>query len=182
VAACGHTHGARNAPGNIDVHRPPAQPADKQVEEPLDPGEQSIVLSSGVMGGGGVALGGDEDTRGAYGAGPELSIGYGTSDRSHNGDDFFIYPQRGFGTNLGWTALSGEGSGVGPLYSELYYQETVAWLAAGWVWDPNDHTHGPQITISTFMLYMRATHQLDAGTQLTAGISIKLPQSYVWSR
>jgi len=29
---------------------------------------------------------------------------------------------------------------------------------------------------------MRATHQLDAGTQLTAGISIKLPQSYVWSR
>jgi hypothetical protein len=182
TAACGHTHSARNAPGNIDVRRPPAEITKKTVEEPGDPGEQAVVVAAGALGGGGIAFGGDEDARGAYGAGPELSLGYGTSDRSHADDDFFMYPQRSLGTNLGWTPLTGEGSGVGPLYAELYYSEVIVWLGGGWAWDPDDQRHGPQLTLTMMVLYVRATHLFDQGTQITGGISLKLPHAFVWSR
>lgn len=180
--ACGHTHSARNAPGHIDVRKPPEAIERRGVEEPADPGEQMVVVSAGALGGGGVAFGGDQDARAAYGLGPEVSIGYGTRDRSHANDILFIYPERSAGVNLGWTPLSGEGEGLGPLYGELYYHELITWLSGGWVWDPNDRAHGPQLTISTLALYVRATHLFDLGTQIQGGIALKLPYSFVSSR
>lgn len=181
-AACGHTHSARNAPGNVDVRRPPERIEDETAEAPEDPGENAIVVAGGGLVGGGIGLSGERDEEFVYGVGPELSLGYGESDVSHVDDAFFIYPQRSYGANLGWTALANEGTGVGPLYGELYFGETLLWAAGGWSWDPNDRIHGPQITLTMVALYVRLSHQLDHATQITGGISVKIPHSFVWSR
>jgi hypothetical protein len=182
LTGCAHTHFARNAPGHVDVYEPPAQIDRREVEPPRDPGEQMIVASAGALAGGGVAFGGDQDSRGAYGVGPELSVAYGTRGGSHAGDDFLILPESSGGVSLGWTALSGEGEGVGPLYGELFYQVILGWLALGWAWDPDDTAHGPQGTLGVGPLYVRMTHLVDLGTQVQGGVSIKLPYVFVWSR
>ena len=182
LSGCAHSHGRANAPGNVDVHRPPEQIDRRNVEPPEDPGENMVTLAVGPFGGAGVAFGGDEEARFAYSVGPELGLGFGSRTRSHNEDDFIVFPERSIGANVGWTALSGEGEGVGPIYGELFYQELITWLAGGWVWDPDDHTHGPQITLSTLFLYLRATHRFDLATEIQGGISVKLPYSWIWSR
>jgi hypothetical protein len=180
--ACAHSHARHNAPGNIDVHQPPADLASRTPEVPDDPGEQMVVISAGALGGGGLGFGGDRDARGVYGVGLEASIGYGTRPRSHSDDDFFILPVESVGANIGWTGLSNEGDGVGPVYGELYYGDLPAWLAAGWAYDIDDNKHGPQITFSMLFLYARMTHLFDLGTQVQAGLMMKLPYAFVWSR
>lgn len=182
LAACAHTHSPRNAPGNIDVHQPPADLPRRSVEEPADPGEQLVTISAGALGGGGVAFGGDDDTRGVYAVGPEASLEFGTRSRSHADDDFFIMAERSGGVNLGNTSLTSEGDGIGPFYGEVFYQEMIAELAGGWAWDPNDRAHGPQLTLQILALYVRATHLFDFGTQIQGGLVVKLPYSFISSR
>lgn len=184
LPGCGHTHLAHNAPGHVDVMTPPAALDRRELEQPKDPGERMVVLAAGPFGGGGVAFGGDEDeARGGWAVGPELSVGYGSRERSHHEDDFVVMPDRSLGATLGWTAVTGEGQGVGPIYGELYYHELITWLGGGWAWDPDDHVHGPQLTLTTMVLYLRATHLFDGSTQIHGGLMMKLPvHGWVWSQ
>jgi hypothetical protein len=183
VLGCGHHHYARNAPGNIDVHAPPAELDKRELEEPADPGEQMIVLTGGAFAGYGVAFGPDgEDGHGGYGIGPEVSVQYGSSDRSHADDQFFIFPERALGVNLGWTTISGEGQTTGPLYGELQVRSELVALAGGWAWDPTDETHGPQLTFALGPLYFRGTRQFDRSTELHAGVMLKFSSIWLWSR
>lgn len=181
--ACFHQHSPRNAPGTIAVREPPRPLESREVETPLDPGENMFVLSYGAFAGGGIATGGDEDgSRAAYGIGPELSAQIGSSDRSHADDDFWILPTRSLGLNLGATLLTGEGDRLGPLYAELQVRELPLAFAAGWAWDQDDTEHGPQGTISLGPFYVRTTHLLDGATQVHGGLVLKGWSAWVWSR
>ncbi len=184
LSACVHAHRPDNAPGNIDVHAPPRDIAAHEVEPPEDPGEQMMVYSLGAVGGGGVFFpqAENEEVDATWTVGPEVSVGYGTRSRSHNEDDFFVFPERSYGGSIGWTALTRAGEGVGPIYGEAYFHETLLTVAGGWAWDPNDQTHGPQITLSTLLLFVRATHLFDLGTQAIIGIQLELPYQVVWSQ
>ena len=183
--ACGHHHLERNAPGVHKIRQPPERLESREVEEPDDPGEQMIALAYGGMASGSVAFGGSSphgDDRLNYGVGPEVSVYYGTSPSSHEDDQFFVYMERGYGINLGWTALSREGEGLGPLYGELQYSSLPAALAAGWAYDVNDEDHGPQVTFSAGPFYARVVHMLELGTQLHLGLVLKGHYLFVWSQ
>src|SRR5262249_16787009 len=63
-----------NAPGNADVLEPPHDLGARKAERPKDPGEDMVVLTYGALAGGGVAFPKDENAKGAYGVGPEVSV------------------------------------------------------------------------------------------------------------
>lgn len=179
VAACTHTDLARNAPGVVDVTTRPTTEGERA---PGDPGEQIVTFAYGGFAGAGVGSGAGS-THGTYALGPEISVGYGTRDTSHREDDWFVLPERGAVLDVGLTALAYEGNGIGPAYA----QAGVRWgelgkVAAGWAWDVDDRTHGPQLTLTFVALYARMTHQLDTSTAVTFGLAIKGEHGWVWSR
>ncbi len=175
-------HRPRNAPGRIDLHTPPAEPARERVERPRDPGERMLVLSTGGFGGGGYRGGGPLNGRGVYGAGVELSVLLGDSRHSHAGDDFFVYPMRSLGLNLGWTLAEREGGGVGPLYLELQASYALFGLGLGYAVDADDNLHGFQGTLFAGPLYARVSSLSGRGTDIQFGAIFKLPVLFVWSR
>ena len=179
---CAVHHLDANAPGHIDVLEPPHDRAARTAEPPKDPGEDMIVFTYGVLAGGGVAAPKDENVKGAYGIGPEASLHVGGSDYSHMHDADPVLPYRAVGFNLGWTALSRPGEGVGPIYGELQYREEGYWLAGGWAYDPDDQLHGPQATIGLGPLYLRVTELFDFGPSFQAGLVLKGSQTWVKSR
>lgn len=181
ISGCAHVHVPGNEPGHIDVRRPPEHLDERQVEEPEDPGERMFVLSYGAFGGGGLAFGDGEGTRGAYGVGPEVSALFGSKDRSHADEFDLIIPPNSVGGNFGWILLSGEGKSLGPLYAEFQARTPVG-IAAGWGWDPDDARHGPQATLSLGPLYLRGSHLLDGPSELHVGLVFKGSVSWIWSR
>jgi hypothetical protein len=181
LASCAHFHGDHDAPGVVDPRAPsPARP--NLVEAPRDPGEQMIVLSPGPFLGGGATIGGPDGTRGSGSFGAEASVFLGRSDRSHAEDDYFLYPQRSFGANLGWTLLSSERAGPTTGYMEFQYADEAVGAAAGWAWDPHARSTGPQATVFAGPLYGRVTVLLDDRTTVEAGLLFKLPVVWVESR
>jgi hypothetical protein len=178
--ACGWWgHLARNAPGIVDVTTRPESEVDR---EPRDPGEQMLVVGYGAFVSGGIAQGSGA-AHGSYALGPEASLVYGTSARSHNGDDFFITPESGYGVKLGLAALSSEGKAIWPAYGELVLrQSTIYGLGAGWAWDIDDRTHGPQVTFNVGPLFLRGTHQLETSTSIVVGLLLGGQHAFVWSR
>jgi hypothetical protein len=179
TTGCTHSHLARNAPGIVDVTTRPETDADR---EPRDPGEQMLVIGYGAFIAGGIAQGGGS-AHGSYALGPEASLVYGTSARSHNDDDFFIAPENAFGVKLGLAALSSEGKAVGPAYGELALRGSTAYgLGLGWAWDIDDHTHGPQVTLNLGPLFVRGTHQLETSTSVVVGLLLGGQHAWVWSR
>lgn len=179
LTACTHTDLGRNAPGIVDVTTRPSTDADRR---PADPGEQMVTISYGALVGGGLASRGST-AHGTYGLGPEISLGYGTRQTSHREDDWFVLPDRGVALDIGLTALSYEGTGLGPLYAQGGFRTGgVGGIAAGWAWDVNDRTHGPQVTVDLTIFYLRMTHQLETSTSVTFGLMIKGQHGWVWSR
>lgn len=175
-------HRPRNAPGHADLQAPPEALARETVERPRDPGERMLVLSAGGFGGGGYRGGGGLGGRGVYGAGVELSAFLGDSRRSHYGDDFFVYPMRAIGLNLGWTLAEREGTGVGPLYLELQASYAIFGLGLGYAVDADDDRHGFQGTLFAGPLYARLSSLAGRGTEIQFGAIFKLPVVFVWSR
>jgi hypothetical protein len=177
-----HTDVVRLRPGHIDLGTPPPNPTVEVPSWPRDPGERYLVLSPGVFAGAGVAFENAQTTRVAGALGGEVSLHYGTADRSHAEDDFFIYPQKTYGLNVGYTALSQEGTQPGVGYVEAQYSEPPYGAALGWTWDTARAQTGPQATLFAGPLYARVTH-LDGGrTEITGGLFIKVPYSWVWAR
>jgi hypothetical protein len=174
-------HRDTNAPGHIDLDTPPRAPAqggDPPVEAPSDPGERMVTLNPGVFGGFGGRFARDGD-RGTGFVGVELTLNRGASSRSHNGDDFFVYPWSGRGASLGWTiAQFGDEASVGPIYAEVHGFKLWGGLAAGYAVDVGDRVHGPQVTAWFLTYLVRARYMVGGGFELYIGGQLKLP--FVW--
>jgi len=182
-------HHDRNAPGVIDVHKPPAprgklkQPAH---EEPGDPGEETILLLPGVYGGGGPHFTGSSSSGfGAFGV--EATVLYGQRAHSHQKPTLFpwlpVLTEHAFGGSLGMTLYQGIDDTIGPLYVEAQYSYLGVFTAsAGYAVRPQDGQHGPQFSISALGFYVRSTTIFGRGTQLLFGGVLKFPLSFVWSR
>jgi hypothetical protein len=182
LAGCFHADVVRVRPGHIDVRTPPSDPTVERSEWPRDPGERYLVLSPGGFVGGGVAFENAQTTRAAGAVGAEVGLHFGTREVSHAEDDFLFYPQRAYGLNVGYEALSQEGTQPGIGYLEAQYTDTPWGAAVGWALDMARAQNGPQATFFAGPLYARMTH-LDGGrTEVTAGLFFKVPYSWVWAR
>ena len=177
-------HRPTNAPGVIDVMAPPREPqrtGEHAVEAPGDPGEQMLVVSAGGLYGGGARFA--DDTSGHGWLTGEISVLRGVSDRSHYGDDFFIYPQRSWGLNLGFTFLEDDTLETGPMYVELQKSNALmSTFAGGLAFDLDDRVVGPQLSASFATLFVRGSYLWDRGVELQIGMVWKLPTMWLWSR
>jgi hypothetical protein len=189
---CGATHLPHNAPGNIDVAKPPLDLAKERVERPADPGEYVLGWTTGALVGGGLSIPGP---RGVFSASAETSLHLGVNPSSHPfdtsqlwpivGTRFGEYPFRGWagGLNLGWTLgnTARPANSAGYAEAQLTYGGVLG-MAAGWAWDPARIAHGPQITANLGPVYLRSTTMLDLGTSIEVGLVLKVPAVWVWSR
>ena len=194
---CGATHLPHNAPGNIVVARPPLDLTKIAVERPDDPGEYVLAWTTGALVGGGVsaAAPSTSGSRAVFSGSAETSLHLGVSPRSHPFDTsalwpfvdsrFGEYPMNGWagGINLGWTlgTTSRPANSAGYAEAQLTYNGGLG-VAAGWAWDPERAAHGPQITANLGPVYLRSTTMLSAGTSIEAGLVLKIPAVWVWSR
>jgi hypothetical protein len=181
LAGCTHWHYERNAPGHIDVLAPPERPLPcDQQEYPGDPGENMLLLfPTAYVGGGGV--GRDKQTHGAFATGVEASLLYASNESSHAEDAlFFPIPQDGFGMNLGIHGFSRYDHLLA--YGELLLRRSFVNVSPGWAWNLQAHQHGPQLTLSGMLLYVRATHFLGAHTDASVGIYLDVMLAWIWSR
>lgn len=189
---CGAVHLPHNAPGNIVVAEPPKDVTHVGVERPADPGEYVLAWTTGALVGGGLSIPGPH---GVFTGSAETSLHLGVNTRSHDYDTsqlwplvsgrFGEYPMQGWagGLNLGWTLATATrpANSAGYAEAQLTYSGVVG-LAAGWAWDPGRTAHGPQITLNLGPIYLRSTTMLDVGTSIEAGLVLKLPAVWVWSR
>jgi len=193
LAGC-MVHLERNAPGHVDLAAPPTAPAE-QVEEPGDPGENMITLSSGLGLGGGGDFGGAGSSRGAFKLTLETTLHFGDRAFSHDENPPFIplatnryYPDRSLGLSLGWHALDTSSGRVatGPLYLEAqgFMMEAYAsGVGVGWAVDPRSGHHGPQVTLFGLAVFTaRYLYLAGVGHEIAAGIQFKFPVTWVWSR
>jgi len=186
AAGCRHVHRDTNAPGIIDVRTPPRDPAGTPRVRPADPGERMLTVNPGVFWGAGPQT---AEPHGFGELGAEVTINLGENDRSHYEDDFFVYPQRGVGASLGWSAvhidLAEDGSGearLGPIYAEAQIFRLPWIVGGGLAVDPFDGDAGVQVFGAFTTLYARARYLVDGGAELAIGIQLKLPFVRVWSR
>jgi hypothetical protein len=183
LTGCFHTDVVRTRPGHVHLQSPAP-------EYPSDPGERYLVASFGGFAGGGAALGGPSGAAGAFALAGEASLHYGTRALSHAEDDFFIYPPRTYGLNVGYNLVFANGSEESLSgYAEAQYAVQVDSLlvplvggAVGWAYGgPNAQT-GPQATVFAGPFYARVTTLIEGPTDLTLGVFLKLPYSWVWAR
>lgn len=174
--ACVRTHLQHDAPGHVDLKRPPENPEAPAAERPRDPGERLLVTSVGPFGG----LGVDQSAFAAT-FGAEASVHYGVTDRSHAEDDFIVYPTTAVGLNVGANLLT-RGRGPSRGYAEVQYSDLPFGIAGGWAWDPGLAKNGPQATAFAGPLYLRSTTLLGLSTDVEIGLVFKLPAVWVWSR
>lgn len=175
-----HFHRDTNAPGTTDVENPPADREAARVE-PGDPGEEMLAVNPGVLAGGGAR---EASPNGFGELGVEVSVVRGSSPSSHSEDGFFVYPVRGAGAALGWSALrfAKDVTEVGPLYGEIYAHRELSAAGGGWAWNPATGDHGPQAFVTLTSLYLRGRYLFEEGGEVTLGVQLKLPQVWVWSR
>lgn len=175
---CLHTDLERNAPGHTELRERPRSMADR---EPVAPAESAILVAGGGFVGGGSFSNG-AGTTAMVGLGPELSMFYGWTPRGHESNDLWYVPRTALGFNLGGNLLGTNPVGGRAAYAELEVRFFELFgAAAGWNADFGDHVSGPQATLNAGPFYLRAAHQLDSGTFVSAGILLKLQHSWVWS-
>jgi len=190
LAGC-PAHLERNAPGIVDVMKPPADVSREQVEPPGDPGEKVALLGVGGFGGAGIRLGSDDLF--AAEAGVEVSLHWGQLEHSHiKGQPLLpippvVLPDKRVGVNVGWIIYEPDPddtdrSELGPIYVEWLQADRLWSWSAGYSYDPQDESHGPQISMSGFGYYMKASYRFERGADFIIGAVIKLPQTFVWSR
>jgi hypothetical protein len=180
--ACSVTHLDTNAPGNVRVHEKPEVMEDRAVEQPLDPGEEMLLMRYGVMAAGGAAIPEESgDSKGSYGFGLDYTVLFGKRKYSHDDDSFLIVPDQAFGGGFGWTTILHPGHSVGPVYAELEYASGPAWLSGGWAVEIDDELHGPQALVGYGPFFVRYTHLLDQGGLLHFWMAFKGQTTIVWN-
>lgn len=191
IAGC-RFHRPNNAPGLIDVTAAPSEPKQRKAE-PGDPGERMLAVNPGVLAGGGAKT---QKPHGFGEFGIEVSVNWGENERSHYGDDFFVYPYDGYGATIGWSAIRLERSSVdpeqvnpgrnelvvGPIYGEVHMHAMPWGGGVGWAVDPSSGDTGPQVFGYLSTLYVRGRYLFDQGAELSFGIQAKWPLVWIWSR
>ena len=180
LGGCSHSHSERNAPGLIEVQKPPLEISKRGAERPGDPGEAMFALNGGLFAGGGLEIGGQ--LTGAVSTGLEVTLNAGERESSHFEDDFVIYPTDGVGANLGVELISLDGLDLGPIYLEGQYYKELAGIAGGWVVDVGEARHGPQVTVFWLNVFGRVTHTFGGETAVILGLMGKASMVWVVSR
>lgn len=188
-----------NAPGIVDPLTPPPV-ARAALETPGDPGERFVVVSPGLVVGGGTQTGG---VVGVLDLAAEVTLSFGEEAESHNPnalrDRLFVppgwlIPRNGWGATLGWSFLrvlgrdlDGDGetdndAATGPLYAELHRFGPVGGAGGGWSVDPATGDHGPELFGYLMFYHLRVRHMIDGETEVLLGVQLKWPLSWVTSR
>lgn len=193
IAGC-HFHRDVNAPGVIDPLAPPRDLSSRQPEYPGDPGEHRLMLTSGVLGGGG---GGTISEGGFVDLAAEVTLSYGDSDVTHNdlASTLFIprgavIPPTSYGVSLGFSALRFTKdkltdetiTRVGALYVEGQRSWALAGFGAGWAYDPETGSTGPQAHGFFAVYFARARVLFGEGWEIMGGLQLKIPTTWVWRR
>lgn len=192
IAGC-HYHQDTNAPGIIDVDTPPEDIRRESLEYPGDPGERMVVVSSGVVAGGG---GRSAPPHGVGDFALEGTLSWGESDTTHNDaiDRLFVpdgalWPPSSIGVTLGWSALRVLGGShddteteVGPIYVEVQRTAKVFGLGGGWAFAPWTGQHGPQLNAFAGPFFLRSRFLFDGGVEVHTGLQIKIPTTWVQRR
>lgn len=131
------------------------------------------------VGGGWVGLG--QQGQGAFATGVEASLLFGSNEVSHANDGlFFPVPHDGFGIHLGLHGFSRRDRQLA--YGELLLRRSMVNISPGWAWNPETGRHGPQLTLSAMLFYVRTTHLLSEHTDMSVGIYLHVLLAWVWSR
>lgn len=192
IAGC-HFHRDVNAPGVIDPLAPPKDLASPEREYPDDPGEHRLMLTTGVLGGGG---GGTIVDGGYIDLAAEVTLSYGESAVTHNDKASTLFiprsaviPPTSYGITLGWSALRftrGLMDEVeidpGALYVEAQRSWAFYGFGAGWAYDPKTGGTGPQAHGFFAVYFARARVLFGEGWEITGGLQLKIPTSWVWRR
>jgi hypothetical protein len=169
-----HREYERNAPGHIDVLAPPAERA----ELPRDSGRQGVVLSGGLLGGGGFEFGRADGNRAGAALSLELSAQYYALTTSLEDTDQ-LPPLTG--VNLGYTAF-GSRLTQRTLYAELQRSADLLGAAAGWTWQPETNANGPQVTLFYGPVFVRSGYVLGRGGEVYFGLVLKAYEKLSWYR
>lgn len=193
LAGC-HFHRDVNAPGVIDPRVPPRDLTSPQPEYPGDPGEHRLMLTSGLLGGGG---GGSISDGGFVDIAGEVTLSYGQANDTHNdeADRLFIprgavIPPTSYGVTLGFSALRFTKdkltddviTRVGALYLEGQRSWAFAGVGAGWAYDPETGSTGPQVHGFFLMYFVRARALFGEGAEIMGGVQFKIPTTWTWRR
>lgn len=192
LAGC-HFHRDTNAPGIVEPLVPPLDPASRRPEYPGDPGEHRVMLTSGVLGGaGGGSIGG-----GFLELAGEVTLSYGQSNHTHNdaASNLFlpkgaVIPPTSYGLSLGFSALrftkdkltDDTITRIGALYVEGQRSWAFAGFGAGWAYDPETGSTGPQVHGFFAVYFARARVLFGEGWELMGGFQLKIPTTWVWRR
>ena len=188
-------HRDTNAPGIADIEAAPEygrdQPSEQgaeserpEPERPNDPGERIVTLNPGMFGSVGGRLGQPPGQRFAGSIGFELSLNRGTSPHSHYGDDFFVYPLRGYGASLGGSLMfTSDGTpGAGPVYLEVHKFRLFTGAGLGYAVDVANGAHGPQVSAWFTTIYVRMRYLFSDGFGLFVGGQLKIPIVWISSQ
>lgn len=170
-----HREYERNAPGVSDILKPPAG----RLEVPRDTGRHGVLLSGGLLGGGGRDFGGPEGNHGSGALQLELSAAYFSTDRGLSEDAERLPPLTGmnFGYTLAATALTRH-----MLYAEVQRSAELLGVAGGWMRNPTTGAHGPQATLFYGPLYLRLGWVFDRGGEAQFGLALKGYAKLSWFR
>lgn len=169
-----HREYDRNAPGLTDLDTPPKL----RLEVPDDPGRHGVLLSGGILGGGGVEARAD----GSHGAGQlqlELSAAYFGFPAGQEETPERLPPLTGL--NLGYT-LVGTDLARHALYLEAQRSSDLLGAAVGWTWNPANHAIGPQATLFYGPIYARLGWRLGEGPEAIFGLALKGYAKLSWFR
>lgn len=195
LAGC-HFHRDVNAPGIVDPMVPPENLGAKP-EYPADPGEHRLMMTTGLIGGGGGST--SESGAGFGELGAEVTLSYGQSDVTHNDHALnllpkgVVVPPKSYGMTLGWSGLRFVEDKLnpaeiavkpGPFYVEG--QKSWGWygFGGGWALDPRTGATGPQVQgfLAIYYLRTRVLFGDGGGFEIGGGVQLKLPTTWTWRR
>jgi hypothetical protein len=101
-----------------------------------------------------------------------------------------VIPPTSYGITLGWSALRFTRDKLmdeveidpGALYVEAQRSWAFYGLGAGWAYDPKTGATGPQAHGFFAVYFARARVLFGEGWEISGGLQLKIPTSWVWRR
>jgi hypothetical protein len=141
-----------------------------------------LVVSPGVLSGAGKRSSGAAGAEFALSAEVSVHTGWSAQSHLHASWQTVELPERSLALNLGYSAAFRHGDRYGDtFYLEGQYSQRAWGIAAGPAWSPGPGAVGGQLTAFLAFLYTRAS-LIDGVTAWQAGLLVKAPLTWVWSR
>jgi hypothetical protein len=169
-------------PGHVDLTQPPNPLGRRGLAPADDPGERLLVVSPGVFSGVGKRSSGAAGAELALAAEVSVHAGWSAQSHRHESSQTVELPERSLALNLGYSAAFRHGDRYGDtFYLEGQYSQRGWGVAAGPAWSPAPGAVGGQLTAFLGFLYTRAS-LIEGVTTWQAGLFVKAPLTWVWSR